>query len=346
MQLAPRTGYDSGNGSGKHCEYLCPHQCFTAVTTTVTLALLFPLRPDRDRFRRPYLYPFGDSESPTELTIKQRPFGPEGFASTVWDSAIVLSKYFERLGSSVLSGKRVIELGAGCGLVTVVAARLGADCTATDMEPNLPLLDENCTLNGAPPEAASCAIPMRNVRLSTCTFTGSCLLNPAARAAKGGPCPRLLPLSWGRAETEAFVAATHGSADSSRAGGGGGGYDVVVGTDLMYIDGAVGALVETLDVRRAAQRTSPSSHSRVLSAASVMRSSAFTRQLRFWNHLIPPPVASSRFPLRFPAGCRSSAPMAAARWCISPTAATAGPRGPSWSARGGFSGWRKYPEAN
>lgn len=38
--------------------------------------------------------PCGDS-----LLIQQRRFGPEGFASTVWDSAIVLAKYLEVVGA-------------------------------------------------------------------------------------------------------------------------------------------------------------------------------------------------------------------------------------------------------
>lgn len=108
-----------------------------------------PDRPDKDRFRRPYRYPFGDKGKPEDLTIKQRQFGPEGFASTVWDSSIVLSKHLECLGPSRLRGKRVVELGAGCGLVSVVCSRLGADCVATDLEDNLPLLEDNCTSNGA-----------------------------------------------------------------------------------------------------------------------------------------------------------------------------------------------------
>ena len=108
------------------------------------------------------------------MLIEQRRFGPEvrrqcsgcswcyrsagpaaasqGFASTVWDSSIVLSKYLERrfgAGPAALSGRRAVELGAGCGLVSCVLARLGADVTATDMEPNLPLLRDNLRANRA-----------------------------------------------------------------------------------------------------------------------------------------------------------------------------------------------------
>ena len=48
--------------------------------------------------------------------IKQLPFGVEGFASTVWDSSIVLSKYVQK-HPHLFKGKRCLELGAGCGLI-------------------------------------------------------------------------------------------------------------------------------------------------------------------------------------------------------------------------------------
>lgn len=64
-------------------------------------------------------------------------------------------------------------------------------------------------------------------------------MSTAACAAKGGTCPAVLPLRWGRAEAEAFLKEL-----------GGGGFDVVLGTDLMYVHEAVVPLVDTLDVRR------------------------------------------------------------------------------------------------
>ena len=66
------------------------------------------------------MYPFGPLGQgggvEEQLRVEQRPFGAEGFASTVWDSSIVMSKYLER-HSSQFAGKRCLELGAGCGLV-------------------------------------------------------------------------------------------------------------------------------------------------------------------------------------------------------------------------------------
>ena len=56
-----------------------------------------------ERFERPFLYemgtsrpgtsrPISDAGHLTTLTLQQAPFDAEGFASTVWDSAIVLAK--------------------------------------------------------------------------------------------------------------------------------------------------------------------------------------------------------------------------------------------------------------
>ncbi|XP_005159014.1 protein N-lysine methyltransferase METTL21D isoform X1 [Danio rerio] len=72
----------------------------------------------------------------------------------VWDAAIVLSKYLETeqfcsigSGVSMWSSKNIIELGAGTGLVGLVAASLGANVTLTDLEDLQPLLQLNIKKN-------------------------------------------------------------------------------------------------------------------------------------------------------------------------------------------------------
>jgi predicted nicotinamide N-methyase len=43
---------------------------------------------------------------------------------TLWDSSLVLSKYLARLyHPNGLAGRRIIELGSGCGLVGIAAGR-------------------------------------------------------------------------------------------------------------------------------------------------------------------------------------------------------------------------------
>ncbi|XP_007228982.2 protein N-lysine methyltransferase METTL21A [Astyanax mexicanus] len=73
-----------------------------------------------------------------------------GVAAVVWDAAVVLCMYLE-LGHVDLKGKTVIELGAGTGLVGIVAALLGANVTITDRKPALDFLSSNVNEN-VPPE--------------------------------------------------------------------------------------------------------------------------------------------------------------------------------------------------
>ncbi|XP_016129897.1 protein N-lysine methyltransferase METTL21D [Sinocyclocheilus grahami] len=72
----------------------------------------------------------------------------------VWDAAIVLSKYLEteqfscvQSAVSTWSSKNIIELGAGTGLVGLVAATLGANVTVTDLEDLQLLLQLNIRKN-------------------------------------------------------------------------------------------------------------------------------------------------------------------------------------------------------
>ncbi|XP_077582680.1 EEF1A lysine methyltransferase 3-like [Stigmatopora nigra] len=81
-----------------------------------------------------------------ELKITQI-FGANlGVAAPVWESAIRLCRYFEKQRVE-LRGRRVIELGAGTGIVGIVAARLGANVTLTDLPVTLPPLEANVCAN-------------------------------------------------------------------------------------------------------------------------------------------------------------------------------------------------------
>ncbi|XP_065865024.1 uncharacterized protein [Euphorbia lathyris] len=73
--------------------------------------------------------------------------------TTVWDASMVLVKFLEkncrkgRFCPSKLKGKRVIELGAGCGVAGFGMALLGCDVVATDQIEVLPLLTRNIDRN-------------------------------------------------------------------------------------------------------------------------------------------------------------------------------------------------------
>lgn len=75
--------------------------------------------------------------------------------TTVWDASIVFAKFLERnckkgeFSSLRLKGKRVVEVGAGCGLAGLGLALLGCHVVATDQIEVLPLLLRNVERNMA-----------------------------------------------------------------------------------------------------------------------------------------------------------------------------------------------------
>lgn len=87
------------------------------------------------------------------LSILQSPssLGTPGVTGSVmWDSGVVLGKFLEHAmesGMIDLQGKKVVELGSGCGLVGCIAALLGAHVTLTDMPDRLRLLKKNVNEN-------------------------------------------------------------------------------------------------------------------------------------------------------------------------------------------------------
>ncbi|XP_054828269.1 protein N-lysine methyltransferase METTL21A [Eublepharis macularius] len=69
-----------------------------------------------------------------------------GVAAVVWDAAVVLCTYLE-MGDIDLRGHSAIELGAGTGLLGMVAALLGAHVTITDRKVALAFLESNVQAN-------------------------------------------------------------------------------------------------------------------------------------------------------------------------------------------------------
>ncbi|KAM6979446.1 EEF1A lysine methyltransferase 3-like [Aplochiton taeniatus] len=81
-----------------------------------------------------------------ELNISQVFSANLGVAAPVWDAAVHLCRHFEEKLFG-LKGKRIIELGAGTGIVGILAARLGADVTLTDLPIAVSQLQKNVLAN-------------------------------------------------------------------------------------------------------------------------------------------------------------------------------------------------------
>ncbi|XP_035700110.1 protein N-lysine methyltransferase METTL21A-like [Branchiostoma floridae] len=69
-----------------------------------------------------------------------------GVGATIWDSSIILSRFMEQTELE-LEDKSVLELGAGTGLVSIVASLLGAKVTTTDCGETLPCARGNVPRN-------------------------------------------------------------------------------------------------------------------------------------------------------------------------------------------------------
>ncbi|GMN46150.1 hypothetical protein TIFTF001_015327 [Ficus carica] len=87
------------------------------------------------------------------LSILQSPSSlstPGVTGAVMWDSGVVLGKFLEHaVDSSMLNlqGKKIVELGSGCGLVGCIAALLGGHVILTDLPDRLRLLKKNIEVN-------------------------------------------------------------------------------------------------------------------------------------------------------------------------------------------------------
>ncbi|XP_078676462.1 protein N-lysine methyltransferase METTL21A-like [Branchiostoma floridae x Branchiostoma belcheri] len=113
---------------------------------------LTEMSSDKDRARelmrkrcrmRPYHF------AGREVVIWERDVGEnseEAIGKRIWPGGEAFAEYLES-GEIFLEDKKVIELGAGTGLVGIVASLLGADVTITDLPDILPCTAENVTSN-------------------------------------------------------------------------------------------------------------------------------------------------------------------------------------------------------
>jgi predicted nicotinamide N-methyase len=103
--------------------------------------------------RRGHALPAGDlhllqpseaAELPDDGPIEWAPLAP--YWAVLWRSGIALAR---ELAGARLAGSRVVELGCGLGVPSLVAARAGAVALATDASPDaLELVERNARENG------------------------------------------------------------------------------------------------------------------------------------------------------------------------------------------------------
>jgi predicted nicotinamide N-methyase len=72
-----------------------------------------------------------------------------GGQNCIWTAGLVMAQYLEYNSSvaSYIRNKRLLELGAGCGLTSLVASVLGATVFATEQDTCMPYLKFNLSLN-------------------------------------------------------------------------------------------------------------------------------------------------------------------------------------------------------
>ena len=128
----------------------------------------------------------------------------------LWPSAHALARW---VGVRALHGARVLELGCGLGLPSLVAASRGASVVATDVEPAaLELLTRNAALNGVEVETMLVDWGSPDALVDRAPFdlalAADVLYEPAAVEPLLSLLPRLAPRVWladpGRAPADGF----------------------------------------------------------------------------------------------------------------------------------------------
>lgn len=127
------------------------------------------------RFCEPAVLPFGPIALSFEQTTGEAD-PEESMQSAVWDAAAVLADSMRQeslFPASFWDGKVVLEVGSGCGVCGIAAAKLGArEVLLTDYAQLLPLLSRNAALNGV--EGRCRALPLEWGRHGLQAFERAC----------------------------------------------------------------------------------------------------------------------------------------------------------------------------
>jgi len=169
---------------------------------------------DDNRYNSPHTSMIQFEVFGEQLQIAQDP-NSKHLGTTVWDASMVFVKFLEKncrkgqFSPPKLKGKRVIELGAGCGLAGFGMALLGCDVLATDQTEVLPLL-------------------MRNVERNTVRIKQANAENPYSVSFGS---IQVAELDWGNQHHIAAVDPP---------------FDYIIGTDIVYVEHLLEPLLKTI----------------------------------------------------------------------------------------------------
>ncbi len=145
------------------------------------------------------------------VTIEQGGIGPSNTGETLWNAAVLMADHMATtLGTDYFTGKRVLELGCGTALPSIVASRCGAErVVATDIAPEvLARAKRNVARNG---RVASASAPSNDATSSASHSAGTPI--------------ELRRYVWG-STTDAEAEAMEGS------------FDVVLASDVLWVLGS------------------------------------------------------------------------------------------------------------
>lgn len=161
------------------------------------------------------------SQETVEICVPQLEVGEE--AVVVWDAGLVLAYYLVKHQTSFRffdeeNPPHVVDIGAGTGVVGLVAAGLGAKVTLTDLSRVVPLLKEGISANNR--------LFQSNARRNEKRFI------------------RALPLNWGNTSEVNEVCIETKDINEKKVVGGP--PDLIVVSDCVYFEASVAPLIFTL----------------------------------------------------------------------------------------------------